>query len=153
MFRRVVAVSLIALTSLFILSGAPAEAKRERGWRKEECRYLTLDGRKTWNQTEVKMTIRCASNRFGVSTSTALMVASHESGFVATARNPDSGACGIFQHLPRYWGSRINSVRSAWPRYARYGSPCTNARSNIFAAMLMVKRGGWYPWCGFTTYC
>jgi hypothetical protein len=138
---KLMAVLTAALLVLGI-SGSGASA----AWRHHECRYQTLDGRSGWSRDEVRRTILCATHKYGVSTSTALYVADRESSLYARARNTSSGACGIFQHMPRYWPSRIGTVERSWRWMQPFGHSCYDARSNILAAMYMVKHSGWGPW-------
>lgn len=130
---------LIGLALLLMLIPTPAHA----GVRGEKCRYQSLDGHEGFNRTEVIDTIRCASHRFGVSTSTALYIADRESNFQPYARNSSSGACGIFQHMPQYFAGRLAAVPDHFRNW-RYS--CFNARSNILAALWMAHRYCWGAW-------
>ena len=132
------------LTLALILGAATlaTPANAEPGWRLTECRFQGHDGRAGWVRYEVKATIRCAAPKFGVSTSTAIYVAGRESGFRQYARNPSSGACGVFQHIPRYFPGRLTNVPTT---YKSWGSSCFDARSNILAA-LKLAQAGWGPW-------
>jgi hypothetical protein len=141
----------IALAVAFTIGpNLPAQAAT---WRMNECRFRTLDGGQTWTTWEVQRTIRCAAPRFGISTSAALFVAEHESGFRAVTGY--DGFCGVYQHSRSAFPYRIHGAEVRWPRYAWYGEPCENARSNIFAAFDLVKdSGGWYAhWCRWASYC
>jgi hypothetical protein len=123
---------------------------REPGWRQQECRFRTFDGKNTWSNEEVTKTIRCGTRRWDLDFAQAMEIAQNESGLNEFATNSSSGACGIFQHLPSYYPDRVRAIPD---RFERLGRSCYNARSNILAALNMANRGGWYPWCGFTTYC
>ena len=121
-----------------------------------ECRYMYAgDGKPGFTDWEVKQTIRCVTKKYGLNTSQALMIASHESGFNEWARNTSSGACGIFQHIPTYWSGRIAAAERSWPTQRKFSESCFNARSNIYAAAKLAKSsGGWYyHWCRFASYC
>lgn len=73
----------------------------------------------------------------------ALCTAKRESGFNPYARNPRSGAGGVFQWLPSTW--RVVS------RMAGYGGASVfSARANIATAAYIVTRTHyrWSPWFG-----
>jgi hypothetical protein len=125
----------------FALTLTPAHAGITT-WRDTECRYQYLDGHRGWSTWEVKKTIECATQKWGVSTSTALYVADRESHFGQYATNATSGACGVFQHLPRYFPSRLASVKET---FGPFGGSCYNARDNVLAA-IWLARSGWSPW-------
>lgn len=113
-------------------------------WRKELCRYQSVDKGK-WTINEVHLTIHCAIIHFPVSHSTADYIADRESNFLWYARNTSSGACGIYQHLPRYWPSRVGNFNQAKPKWD-LGTDCYNARSNVLVSIRMARMGGWGPW-------
>jgi hypothetical protein len=145
--KRYLTVSLAALV-IWGLAGTAGAS-----WRGNECRFRSLEGPSaSWSVREVKLTIRCAADRFHIDVDKALTVAEHESGFQA---NAGDSHCGIYQHDRSSFPSRIDGARARWPRYAWYGGRCENARSNIFAAFDLVKdTGGWYDhWCRWATYC
>jgi hypothetical protein len=90
-----------------------------------------------------------------VAISTAHYIAHRESGanLWPWARNTYSGTCGVFQHMPRYWESRVRSYLPArWWGYRRWTDSnlvrCTNARANVIVAIRMAHSGGWGPWGG-----
>lgn len=114
-------------------------------WRDTECRYQYLDGHRGWSTWEVKRTIVCATDKWGVSTSYALYVADRESNFGQYATNGYTGACGVFQHMPTYWPSRLATLEVAKPKFGPLGTSCFNARSNVLAAIWMA-RNGWGAW-------
>jgi hypothetical protein len=137
--RRLISITLIT-TMMTALT--PTTLRAAEDWRARECRYQYADGRTGWTPTEVATTIRCAAPRFGVSTATALAIAWRESHLGQYAVNPSSGACGVFQHIPRYFGARLRAVPS---ELGPFGHSCFNARDNVLAA-LWLARGGWGPW-------
>lgn len=72
----------------------------------------------------------------------AVRIMSCESRGDADARNPRSGASGLFQHMPRYWGSR-----SAAAGYA--GASIFDPEANVAVAAWLVydyDHGGWHHW-------
>ena len=54
-------------------------------------------GQTTYTTAQVQQIVVNAANQYGVPTQIALGVASHESGFQATAQNPNSSAAGVMQ--------------------------------------------------------
>jgi hypothetical protein len=134
--------TLTAIAAVLVLAVAtPAQA----AWRNDECRYQYVDGHANWSQQEVKLTILCATHKFGVSTSTALYVARRESGLNQFADNPTSSAAGVYQHIQSYWPGRIAAVAAHKPKLKPLGSSVYNARSNVLAAILMASHS-WAPW-------
>jgi len=82
----------------------------------------------------------------------ALMVMWYESRGRPTAANPNSDARGLFQHLERYWSSRLDATRKA---LAPYGVTLSGslydpeANIAVAAALLYGKAsgtGGWQHW-------
>jgi len=143
--KRIITATL--LTSL-LLGTTWTQAEARPRPRKVYCHYQTADGRRGWSPYDVRLTIRCAANKYDdVSVAHALYVADRESNFIATATNSSSGACGIMQHLPTYWPGRRASYLRVHP-YWSLGASCYNARSNVVAAMWMVHKYGWSPWGG-----
>lgn len=96
----------------------------------------------------MRQTLTCVVHKVGgVDLGHARYVANRESGFQAHARNGSSGACGIFQHLPRYWPSRYHKY-AHHHRWGHEPGKCFNGRSNIIVSIHMVKDVGWGPWGG-----
>ena len=79
--------------------------------------------------------IRLASIVYGVPLREARLVASCESRFRSYARNPSSGASGLFQFLP-------STYRTTPFRDVSIFSPYANA----LAAGWLYSRSGWRPW-------
>lgn len=155
--RTLVAVALLASGAMAVSAEAvPVQAPRAAvqilqqqrphhgpGW---ACRYQAQQ-RGTWTRAEVEATIRCAVRRWPTSLSTALYVAERESHFSHRAYNASSGACGVFQHLERYWRGRVTSfLRATGPRFDIHHPGCMNARANVLVSIWMASRGGWDPW-------
>jgi hypothetical protein len=109
------------------------------------CKFQTVS-RGFWTDAEVARTVRCMANREGVSAWTALCIANRESGFEPRAWNSYSGAAGVFQHLIRYWPSRVSAYRATLRRYDVKHAAWYNPRANTAVAMAMARTGGWGPW-------
>ena len=70
----------------------------------------------------------------------ALRIMGCESGGKPAAKNPNSSATGLFQHLGKYWASR--SAAAGWGGFDR-----THPEANIaVAAWLRDQKGGWLHW-------
>lgn len=70
----------------------------------------------------------------------ALRIMSCESQGDPYARNPRSGASGLFQHLPKYWSER--SADAGFPDVSIY-----DPQANVaVAAWLVYHLGGWSHW-------
>ena len=151
--RRFIAATLIALT---IGIATPANAKWNwqgpcDGWRYGET--VTQDTPRFKVETRMKRLIVCAFDRYAPgNTSKALYVAGRESGYWPWAINQaydDAHDCiGLFQHMRRYWPSRVKAYLWAgwypaadWPYIS-----AKNPHANAIAAAKMVKAGGWAPW-------
>ena len=136
------------------MTATPARAHHGRAhdWMADKCRYGEIDpGRQS--QREMALTISCAVRKWPVpgGVSMAMMVASHESGLNATAKNGSSGACGIYQHIQSYWPGRQNAADRPW---FPIGESCTNGRANIIVSIKIAHVIGWEAhWCRWTTYC
>lgn len=138
--RRVIGLALIAVVGVSATASASPVVQRARAPR-VYCHYRGHDG---WQTEDVQLTIQCATHKFGVSTVTAMSIADRESGFQASAYNDWSGACGVFQHLEKYWPSRLAEFRRRHPFWT-LNSSCFNARSNVMVAIDMARHG-WGPW-------
>lgn len=138
------------------LVSTPAQAAPVNRW--AECRYQYANGKPGWTPYEVARTIDCAAAHFGVSASEAHAVADRESHHGQFSTNPYSYACGVFQHIPRYFRGRLLAVPD-W--LGPFGHPwsdptvvhgarsrCYNARDNVLAALWMVHTSGWWAWGG-----
>lgn len=69
--------------------------------------------------------IRLAAREFGINEDWFLAIAWCESTFNPHAVNKKSGAMGLFQHLPRYWGDRAARLGYS---YDHWSDPVANAR-------------------------
>lgn len=68
----------------------------------------------------------------------ALCLMWHESRGDPNARNPSSGASGLFQHLPKYWGER--SAAAGWG-----GADIFDPEANV-AVAAWLRQHGWQHW-------
>lgn len=75
--------------------------------------------------TDVISIERAAAREFGVPEQTFVRVLGCESGHNPGAVNRTSGALGLGQHLPRYWGARAAAL--GYP-YGAWSDPRANAR-------------------------
>lgn len=123
-----------------------AENRFGPNWRWRYCKFQSL-GRVVWSRSEVHKTIHCAIEHFPTSHATADYVADRESDYQHDAWNSSSGACGVYQHLSRYWPGRVDAFNGARPRWDLAGS-CKDARANILVTMRMAHGDGWGPWGG-----
>ncbi len=72
----------------------------------------------------------------------ALCIMSHESGGNPNATNPLSGAAGLFQHLPKYWGPPTDrSGKAGWA-----GADIYDPTANVAVAAWLRIRDGWGHW-------
>ena len=120
---------------------------RIKPYMNDRCRYEMLDDRHS-TVHEVTHTAACAESKWAVpgGLSYALTIGRRESGLRYNAWNSSSGACGVFQHLSRYWAGRQNAFDGpVW----RLGESCKNARANIIVTMRMVHR--MWSWSHWTT--
>jgi soluble lytic murein transglycosylase-like protein len=68
-------------------------------------------------------------------------VARVESGLNPSAVNPTSGALGLFQHMPQYWGGRAAALGYG---YESWSDPVANAR----VSAKLLAEGGPGHWAG-----
>lgn len=135
---------LLLVGAVLLIPTTPSVAQS----RSRYCRYDSVDHAK-WTIHEVKLTIACAVRHWSVSggVSYADYIAARESGYGWFVKNPSSGACGVYQHMPSLWPGRIQLAQHALPRW-HLGDSCFNARSNVVVAIRMAHSGGWGPWGG-----
>jgi len=69
----------------------------------------------------------------------ALLIISCESGGDPNAQNPSSGAAGLFQHIPRYWESRVASAGMP-------GASIFDPIANVAASAYLAYSDGWGHW-------
>jgi hypothetical protein len=124
-----------------VLLPSPVEAHEHR---QAKCTYQDIDPA-VWTVPEVKATIRCAVEKFPVSSATAHYIAYRESRYRATALNSSSGACGVYQFIPSTWND-ISLRYSRWKKRWNLGDGCTNARTNVLFAIRYAHQIGWGPW-------
>lgn len=150
--RRTILAAAVAACMAVGVAPAAAHHGGQHEYMERRCRYGELDpGVQT--QREMRATIECAVRRWPVpgGLSMALLVASHESGLQADAYNSSSGACGIYQHLIRYWPGRQDQADRPW---MPIGESCKNGRANIIVSIRIAHRLGWESnWCRWASYC
>lgn len=147
--RRFHATVLLLLVSIIAIpSSALAHSgsqSRMKSYMAKQCRYNSLDSR-AWTSHEVLHTINCATNKWSVpgGAKYARTIAWRESRYNARAWNPYSKACGVFQHLIRYWPGRQNAFDG--PKW-NLAESCKNGRANVIVTIRMVHRiGNWSHW-------
>lgn len=147
--RRILTILVAGILMTGLAPNAMAvQVRSPRKWRQTECRFQYNDNHRHWSQDEVKKTITCFAAKFNVSRTYAFYVANRESHFGQFATNPSSGACGVFQHIPTYFPTRLRSVAHHRSKFKPFGQSCYNARDNVAAALWVVHQGGWGPWGG-----
>lgn len=72
----------------------------------------------------------------------ALCIIAHESGGNPDAKNPNSSASGLFQHLARYWPER--SSAAGWG-----GASIWDPTANTAVAAWLWSRDGWWHWAPY----
>ena len=107
-------------------------------------------------QEVVSDLITCVERRWPVpgGIQKALEIAWRESNLLWFAANPSReacnsgwGSCGVYQHLGRYWPSRVKQyLRPEWFPKTWPDVPWSNARANVIVAIRMAHSGGWCPW-------
>ena len=107
------------------------------------CSFQTVEAG-IWTPYENELTIRCFARAMGVSETTAVYVARRESGLNEWAYN-SSGCGGLFQHMLRYWPSRVATYDALLDRYDVHDRAWSSPRANALVAMAMA-RSGWGPW-------
>ncbi len=115
-------------------------------WRYRRCRFQWRDGRRNWSATEVELTIRCAASHWSVDVSTALRIASCESGLYQFSDNPYSSASGVYQMLASTWASWRSSITRTWGSWWRLSTSVWNARANVVTAIVHAHLYGWSAW-------
>lgn len=139
--RRLFTAALVAALILLFNPLSAGAINRER------CAFQGLE-EGWWSTEEVRRTIVCMANRFGVDPTTALSVAYRESRYDEWAWNDSSDAAGVFQHLYRYWPARADAY-PVWQQRLRIRSDCwCNPRIQALVTMRMVQDSGWSAWGG-----
>lgn len=138
------AVITILTAASLVLVGAQGQAQALD--RTKECRYASLQGDRTMNVKEVKLTIRCAVNKMPVAggISKALAVANCESGFYEKAYNP-SGAGGVYQIVQGTWHSWTQHF-AHWRHQHKIGTDRFKGRPNIMVGIRAAAQWGWGSW-------
>jgi hypothetical protein len=136
--------SIVGITLMYLIF-APSGASAEPGLGDRECRFASANGVPGYQRSDVELVIRCAADRFNVSVSTALYVAERESGLGTDQLNESSGACGVYQHIPRYWDGRLATYRRHHRRMDIRSDSCFGKRGNVLVSLWMARQG-WAPW-------
>lgn len=145
MLRRSLTTALVlGLLAVMVLLTAGNSTAKVADWRWNRCRFQSVE-KQQWSEREIHLTIHCAVNKFPTSHSTADYVAQRESGMNHDSVNAYSGACGVYQHIPRYWPGRQGAFERAHPAW-RIREGCFNARSNVLVSIWMAHNNGWSPW-------
>lgn len=123
-----------------------ASAARQ-DWRWDKCRFRHYEGGMNWTNSEVRMTIQCAVQRWDVpgGLTAAYCIAAHESGYNENNYNPSSGASGVYQFLRSTWSGTVSNQSQIFRRWEMRHS-VFNARSNVVAAVRVAHMGSWSPW-------
>lgn len=149
----VLALVLVLLASL--LSPIRTAARTvDNSWRKQECKYQTYDGHVGYSDREVKITIRCAVNKFPVPSSylgngleTALAIANRESGFTCHADNPTSSAYGVYQVVDGTWSSWHSHLPMEWWHDKfQLNHDRGHCRVNVMVSIRIAHSQGWSAW-------
>ena len=137
-------VALSLASTVFIAT--PAQAGK---WRWHFCRFQSADGHKGFADWEVRRTIRCATQKFGVSFKTAMCIARRESGLNEFADNPYSTASGVFQVVEGTWDGWATQFHRKWVHWRawRRGS-VWHARTNVMRSVFVMHRHGLSAWGG-----
>lgn len=132
--KRTLTTGLVLALLLGVMS-TPAQARSVS----RECRFGT-------GTRAMRQTIWCLTRKYPVPGGhrEAVYIAHRESRFQHNAWNASSGACGIYQHLSRYWPGRYRQYVP--DRLKPAPDNCRNGRTNIIVTVFMVRRGGWGPW-------
>jgi len=144
MKRRVLWSVILTMALSLVFYGAnqsPAQAA------KRTCTFQLLD-RATNTANENKHVIVCFATKLGVSVEKALAVARTESRYDEWAVNPDSGALGLYQHMPTYWDQRVRRYDQLLDRYRVDHRVWHNPRANTLIALGLARDVGWWPWGG-----
>lgn len=145
---RTLTLVVVMTAMLFGLAAPPAQA----GYMQNTCSFQKIDPGK-WTDHEERMTVSCFAMKFGVSASMAELIVSHESGWNRFAYNSGSGAAGLFQHLSRYWSTRVHTYAKALNRWDVHDRRWTSPRAQAVVSMAMARASGWGAWCGYASYC
>lgn len=145
--KRLVHIITVLTIIMATLSTTPANAT---AWRWDHCRFQYVNGAAGWSVTEVRSTIRCAVQRYGVpgGLSRANYIAYRESRFHQYADNSYSSASGIFQWVDSTWSSVRSSMGLWWNGHWNLRDSVWNARSNVLAAIRYAHKYSWGPWGG-----
>jgi len=133
-------IKVLLITTLVLAAASPALAFET--WRQEHCRMNKATN--VWTPFEVRQTIRCAVEKWGVpgGAAKAIDVALCESGYDLQDAGGD-GYAGTFQQSEQYWPSRWRALKPQGWELQR--SP-TNPRANTVVSIRMAHGAGWSAW-------
>jgi len=87
----------------------------------------------------IEQIIYAAAAEFGVDGNLMLRIARCESNLTPSAVNSSSGALGLFQHMPQYWGGRASALGYG---YDAWSDPTANSR----VSAVLMRDGGPGHW-------
>ena len=131
--------AVLALLTLSLVPAAANAAEARSACANRLCTDTRPAAKRCRSEERRAVVAKCfitrAARHFRQSRSKAIQIAWRESRFNWRATNPSSGAAGLFQFMPRTWGS------TPYRRYSPY-----NPRWASLAAMWMWKRGYQSHW-------
>lgn len=147
--RRGAMFAAFVVIALGTVAASPGGARPE-GWRHDEVRFATSDGRFGWSTIDVRRTIASAVRRWPVpgGLAMALSVARCESGTDLLDYSTD-GYTGTYQQATRYWSGRRAAYNPpAWDKPLPMAA--SNPRANVVVSIRMAHANGWsndWPGC------
>lgn len=99
----------------------------------------------THDPDEMRAIVIRAAEMVGVDPAQLVRIPGRESGWNPDTQNCTSGACGLFQHLPKYWPGRAEDAGMP-------GADCRDPMANALAGALLFKRSGYTPWASSGPY-
>lgn len=116
-------------------------------WRFDECRFARLDGAPGLSANEVRITLRCAEDKWPApgGIDKVFDVVGCESGFDENADNPRSSAAGVWQAISSTWSSwrsRFGALVDRWELKASV----YNGRANAILGLRTASSSGYGPW-------
>ncbi len=118
----------IAVSRKFALAPLPP--------REEEIPKLVVETKP--HKEDVVWLIKYYSKKYEYNEEVALKIAGCESGYRANAKNPNSSASWVYQHLRRYWDARAK-------KYWFPGASVFDAEANVAVSIQMLKNESTRP--------